>query len=206
MVKSMRYIALKNIISGESNNSREVFIMEGYKKIRERLKWKNIIITIVLIGIAIGTCCVYVTYRNRQAEENKYYEKIIWFDFEECDDMRKDRNQFNICKECNADIIEKIEEWNQKGLRSFLDWDETAYTVLRKKIEEDDYWNVQKEGKTEKENVLLLLNGGGDILNMDFNDFERAITYIETIGIWVDEQMVWGTLEKRWWDFVRKEV
>lgn len=193
--------------------------MEGYKEGRERLKWKNIIITIILIGIAIGICCVYVAYRNREAEKNKYYEKIIWFDFKECDDMRKDKKQFNICEECNADIIEKIEEWNHKGLRSFLDWDETAYSILRKVIEEDEHWNVQKEGKTEKEyekeveavesekeKVLLLLNGGGDILNMDFNDFEKAITYIETIGICVDEQMVWGTIENRWWDFVHKEI
>lgn len=117
--------------------------------------------------------------------------------------MLKDKTQFNICEECNADIIERVEEWSRDGLKSFLNWDEymnedsnsdiDIYEAIGKEIKADE-----EETEEIKENALLLLNGGADILNIDYEKFLKTIIYIENIGNDVNRGVDRGSIGHEW--------
>lgn len=189
-------------------------ITDRTNKIVHCLKWKTIIIVLLIIAIIFGVRFIRVAHLEKQLNEMKYDMKVEWFCFRECSDMLNDKNQFNICEECNTEIVEKIEEWNQNGLRSFMDWDEDVYRRLQIAIDNDTI--ERRSGETEKEygtemenlnikkrNALWLLNGGGDIMNMDYEEFLQAVNYIETMDIEDKENLVFiGITRTQWQNMV----
>lgn len=169
-----------------------------------RLRWKRIIAAVIIIAVLSGIRYVHVAYWRQQREELSYNIKVEFFGFKECSDMQKDKNPYHICKEHNAGILQKIDEWNQEGLRSFMDWDESVYTDIEKLIEENTI-----ETEITKKNALLLMNGGADILNMDMEEFLRAVDFIEERAIMLDEYeeiFANGGIETQWQKAVGKWI
>lgn len=77
-----------------------------------------------------------------------------------------------------------------------MDWDEDVYTDIERLVGES---KVATE--TTKQNALLLLNGGADILNMDMEEFLRAVDFIEERAIMLDEHeaiFANGGIERQW--------
>lgn len=181
-----------------------------FHKIPHRLKWKTIIIVLLVIAVIFGVRYMRAIYLEKQFNEMKYDMKVKWFCLEECSDMLREKNQFNICEEHNAEVMEKVEAWNQYGLRSFMDWDEKVYTNIKNAIAADDrgtrqhlnesdkaYMKRQEELEKKRQNALLLIDGGGDILNMDFEEFLNAVDYIEEMGI-SEPGVKIGTIGLQW--------
>lgn len=127
-----------------------------------------------------GVANTYIAYINSTESLNQLEEqlKMEWFGsgytYEVTEGMLEEGSRFSVCGVYEPNMLRRIEKWNQEGLRSFMDWDESIYADLKNEIENDE-----GELATTKKNALLLIDGGGDILNMNFTEFQQAVNYID---------------------------
>lgn len=164
--------------------------------------------------VLAGAANTYIDYLNtgKNFEQVKYQKKMEWFGmgytYNVTEGILYGDNALSVCGVYNPEIIRKVEGWNREGLRSFTDWNAhvekdsniDVYVELTKVIESD-------EGTEEitRENALILLNGGGDILDMDFEEFLKAVEYIEFKGggsTETEEIITAGGILKQWLDTV----
>lgn len=164
--------------------------------------------------VLAGNANTYIDCLNtgKNFEQVKYQKKMEWFGmgytYNVTEGILYGDSALSVCGVYNPEIIRKVEGWNREGLRSFTDWNThveknstiDVYVELTKVIEMD-------EGAEEitRKNALLLLNGGGDILNMDFEEFLKAVEYIEFKGggsAETEKFVMTGGILKQWLDTV----